>query len=103
MTNEPTLDSEFIEEAANELLALANKLAEKYPEADVWDIADGFLAGAVDYWLFSRQPCGDLACAECAEVSSADLRMTAMRELTDDVARESLYFHAPTDRNVARA
>ncbi len=103
MINEPTLDSQFIEEAANELLALANKLAEKYPQADVWDIADGFLAGAVDYWLFSRQPCGDLACAECAEVSSAELRMNAMRELTNEVAKESLYFHAPTDRNVARA
>jgi len=103
MTNEPTLDSQFIEEAANELLDLANKLAGKYPQADVWDIADGFLAGAVDYWLFSRQPCGDLACAECAEVSSAELRMNAMRELTNEVAKESLYFHAPTDRNVARA
>ncbi|MEE8118211.1 MAG: hypothetical protein V3T39_01505 [Gammaproteobacteria bacterium] len=103
MIKEPTLDSQFIEEAANELLDLANKLAEKYPQADVWDIADGFLAGAVDYWLFSRQPCGDLACAECAEVSSAELRMNAMRELTNEVAKESLYFHAPTDRNVARA
>ena len=40
---------------------LGNKLAGKDKEADLWDIADGLLAGAVQYWLYSRQPCGDRA------------------------------------------
>ncbi len=38
---------------------LGNKLADKDKDADLWDIADGMLAGAIQYWLYSRQPCGD--------------------------------------------
>jgi hypothetical protein len=30
---------------------LGNKLADKNPDSDIWDIADGLLAGALQYWL----------------------------------------------------
>jgi len=38
--------------------------ADKDKDADLWDIADGLLAGALQYWLYSRQPCGDPRCQD---------------------------------------
>jgi hypothetical protein len=82
---------------------LGNKLAEKDQEADLWDIADGLLAGAVQYWLYSRQPCGDPRCRDCMPISTAEGRMAELRRLIQELAEESEYFHAPTDSNAGRA
>lgn len=82
---------------------LGNKLAEKDQEADVWDIADGLLAGAVQYWLYSRQPCGDPRCQDCMPISTSEGRMAELRRLIQELAEESEYFHAPTDSNAGRA
>jgi hypothetical protein len=82
---------------------LGNKLAEKDQEADVWDIADGLLAGAVQYWLYSRQPCGDPRCQDCMPISTAEGRMAELRRLIQELAEESEYFHTPTDSNAGRA
>ncbi len=82
---------------------LGNKLAEKDQEADLWDIADGLLAGAVQYWLYSRQPCGDPRCQDCLPISTAAGRMAELRRLIQELAEESEYFHAPTDSNAGRA
>lgn len=82
---------------------LGNKLAEKDQEADLWDIADGLLAGAVQYWLYSRQPCGDPRCQDCMPISTSDGRMAELRRLVQQLAEESEYFHAPTDSNAGRA
>jgi len=49
-----TFDSAF-----TKAVDLGNRLADKDKDADLWDIADGLLAGALQYWLYSRQPCGD--------------------------------------------
>src|SRR5579871_2089288 len=63
------MDERVMDEAADTFDAafakavdLGNRLAGKNKEADVWDVADGLLAGAVQYWLYSRQPCGDPRC-----------------------------------------
>lgn len=89
--------------AAREAVELGNQLAEDDNEAHLWDIADGLLAGAIQYWLYARQPCGDPRCDECTAVSTAEQRMTELRRLTDEYAMESEYFHTPTDSNVGRA
>jgi hypothetical protein len=51
-----TFDSAF-----TKAVDLGNRLADKDKDADLWDIADGLLAGALQYWLYSRQPCGGSA------------------------------------------
>ena len=55
-----TFDSAF-----TNAVDLGNRLAGSDKEADLWDIADGLLAGAVQYWLYARQPCGDTRCEDC--------------------------------------
>ena len=37
--------------------------------------SDGLLAGALQYWLYSRQPCGDPRCQDCMPISTAEGRM----------------------------
>ena len=75
-----TFDSAF-----SKAVDLGNRLAGKDKEADLWDIADGLLAGAIQYWLYSRQPCGDPRCEDCVPISTAAEAAIA-GPLTDDVA-----------------
>jgi hypothetical protein len=93
------------DEAFKRAVEIGNHLVkdEKELEADVWDVADGLLAGAVQFWLFSRQPCGDPRCEDCEPVSTAHGRMHALQQLVREFAEESEYFHSPTDSNVGRA
>ena len=95
-------DSVF-NDAFGKAVELGNYIADEEKKADVWDVADGLLAGAIQYWLYSRQPCGDPNCEECLPVNTAEGRMSAMRKLIHQYSEESEYFHAPTDRNVGRA
>ncbi len=90
-------------EAFGKAVDLGNKIADTDDKADIWDIADGLLAGAVQYWLYSRQPCADPNCEECVAISTADGRLEELRKLMRQFAAESEYFHSPTDRNVGRA
>lgn len=89
--------------AAEQAVELGNKLAEGEPDADLWDIADGILAGAVQYWLYSRQPCDDPDCKDCASIRTAESRMAELRQLVEQTARESEYYHSPHDLNAGRA
>lgn len=89
--------------AFTEAVDLGNKIAERDKEADLWDVADGLLAGAIQYWLYSRQPCKDPRCAECLPVSTAEGRMAEMQRLIRQLSEESEYFHSPNDANVGRA
>jgi len=82
---------------------LGNKLADRDKDADLWDIADGLLAGAIQYWLYSRQPCGDPRCTDCMPISTAEGRMAELKKLIEQLAAESEYFHTPTDANAGRA
>lgn len=96
-------DEEVFNESFEQAVALGNEMAESDSEADVWDIADGLLAGAVQYWLYSRQPCGNPQCTDCASVSTAEARMMELKRLIDQMAQESEYYHSPSDTNVGRA
>jgi len=90
-------------QAFGKAVDLGNRIADTDQKADIWDIADGLLAGAVQYWLYSRQPCSDTECEECLPISTAEGRLDELRKLMRQFAAESEYFHSPTDRNVGRA
>jgi hypothetical protein len=91
------------DEAFSKAVDLGNQIADDDDRADLWDIADGLLAGAVQYWLYSRQPCGDPACEECLPISTAQARITELKRLVAQFSEESQYCHTPTDSNAGRA
>lgn len=93
----------IMDEAARKVVDLANQIAADYPEADLWDIADGLLSGAVHYWQYANAPCGDLSCQDCANLQTAELRLQEMQRLMREFAEGSEYYHSPHDINVARA
>ncbi len=88
---------------AEQTISLANHFAEAHEDADLWDIADELLAGAIHYWLFSRQPCENRACDDCVDVATAERRHARLRALVDELAESSFYYHAPTDHNAAHS
>jgi hypothetical protein len=95
---------ETFDEAFKRAVEIGNQLSKGESEdTDVWDVADGLLAGAIQFWLFSRQPCGDPRCEDCGPVSTAHGRMLELQRLVREFAEESEYFHSPTDSNVGRA
>ncbi|MFZ5593523.1 MAG: hypothetical protein ACOY4D_04560 [Pseudomonadota bacterium] len=96
-------DDASFDDAARETVELGNRIANRDEEADAWDIADGLLAGAIQYWLYSRQPCEDPLCEDCAPLSTAEGRLAELLRLTRGFAADSAYYHSPTDSNVGRA
>lgn len=91
------------DEASRQTVELGNRLADADEQADLWDVSDGLLAGAIQFWLYSRQPCDDPACEQCAPMRTAEWRLAELKRLTEEMARSSDYFHAPTDLNAGRA
>ena len=96
-------DNTTIDNAAEQVVELGNRMLEADDDADSWDVADGLLAGAIQFWLYSRQPCDDPRCENCAEVSTAYLRMRKLIEEARRCAEESSYYETPFDMNVGRA
>ncbi|MHB8453578.1 MAG: hypothetical protein ACYDDO_02540 [Acidiferrobacterales bacterium] len=103
MSDSETDSDETFGEAFHRTVDMGNRLANEAQEADIWDIADGVLAGALQYWLYSRQPCGDPRCEDCAPISTADGRFAVLQRLVKQLAEESEYFHSPSDINAGRA
>jgi len=93
----------MFDRAARDVINLGNQVMEDNPDADEWEVASGVLAGAVQFWLFSRQPCDDPMCESCAEVNTAAQRLGQLLGEVNDFAAESDYFHSPTDTNVGTA
>lgn len=98
-----TDDETVFDEAARRTIDLGNAVATDYESDDIGEIAAGLLAGAVQFWLFAHQPCGDPSCTACADVSTADLRLNALLKEVRELAQESEYFHSPHDIDVGRA
>jgi hypothetical protein len=94
--------SEF-DQAAERVVELGNQIMTEFEDADSWDVASGLLAGAVQFWLYSRQPCGDPTCDSCADISTAAERLQKLIEETREYAEESDYYHSPRDTNVGTA
>ncbi len=96
-------DSIIYNEAADRTVAVGNRLADADPDADLWDIADGLLAGAIHFWLYARQPCDQPECEDCASLQTAEQRLAALLDMTEEIAREDDYFHTPNDRDAGHA
>ena len=96
-------DEEIYTATADQAIDLANHLANNNPEADVRDVAEGLLAGAIHYWLYTCQPCGDPMCTGCEEIDSASKRLAVLLEATRELAEASDYFHSINDSDVGRA
>ena len=96
-------DEDVFDDAFDRVVQLGNQVAEQDSEVDVWDVADGVLAGAIQYWLYSRQPCGNPQCEDCGPVSTAEGRMRELTKLIGELAQQSEYYHSPSDANVGRA
>ncbi|MDW8479222.1 MAG: hypothetical protein RML12_04490 [Xanthomonadales bacterium] len=96
-------DIATFDETARQTVELANRIADEQPEADVREIADGLLSGAVHYWLYAYQPCGEPGCEDCGPLATAEQRLARLIELVREYAVESEYFHSPNDRNAGRA
>ena len=92
-----TFDSAF-----TKAVDLGNRLADKDKDADLWDIADGLLAGALQYWLYSRQPCGDPRCQDCMPISTAEGRMAEL-ETADGATRGGKRVFPYADRRERRS
>ena len=89
---EPIADT--FDAAFSKTVDLANKMADKDKDADLWDIADGLLAGAIQYWLYSRQPCGDSRCQDCMPISTSEGRMSELKRLIEQLASGLAAAHA---------
>ncbi|MCG6871460.1 MAG: hypothetical protein LJE84_04140 [Gammaproteobacteria bacterium] len=105
MTDDPLGEepaNEF-DEAAAETVELGNRLVEANEDADERDVAAGLLAGAIQFWLFSCQPCADPMCESCADLRSAESRLRLLLDEVSEFATESDYFHSRHDHNVGNA
>jgi hypothetical protein len=91
------------ETASREAVELGNRMADADPQSHVWDIGDGLIAGAVQYWLYARQPCDDPQCEDCAPLRTAEQRLKLLLEQVEELARTSEYFHTPNDFGAGRA
>lgn len=94
-------DQKLFDEAADAVVDLGNRLAEANPDADPWALADGLIAGAVQYWLYAHQP-------EQPEPADDDLltareRVEELVNLVMQSSEDSEYLHSPLDTDVGRA
>ena len=99
----PNHESSDFDYAAEEIVSLGNRLLDRDNEADHWEVAAGLLAGAVQFWLYAHQPCGDPSCESCAEFDTAEKRLRRLVEEITESAKDSEYYHSPHDANVGRA
>ena len=85
------------DDSAQQTVDLGNQILDDDGSADTWEVASGLLAGAIQFWLFSRQPCDDPFCESCAEVSTAERRLKLLLEEARELAESSDYFESPRD------
>ena len=79
------------DQVAETIVELGNRMLED-ESADVWEVASGIMAGAVQFWLYSRQPCEDPFCQACSAISSPERRLAALMRETRALGEESDYY-----------
>lgn len=97
------IKTDAFDAAATQAIDLGNRLTEQLADAEMRDVAAGLLAGAVQFWLYAHQPCGDPFCDSCTELSTAEQRLRALLDEIRHHAQTSDYFHSPRDSNVGSA
>ncbi len=103
MMNKERSDLDVYDEAAAVVVELGNQLSEQSPASDKEEVADGLLAGAIHYWLFSRQPCENQHCQSCEAISTAEKRLILLQEQMLELTKSSDYYHTVNDQNVGHA
>jgi hypothetical protein len=84
------------DQVAETIVEMGNRILED-ESADVWEVASGIMAGAVQFWLYSRQPCEDPLCQACADISSPERRLEALLRETRAVSEDSDYYCSAND------
>jgi hypothetical protein len=84
------------DQVAESIVELANRLLED-ESADVLEVASGIMAGAVQFWLYSRQPCEDPFCQACVDISNPELRIAALMRETRTLGEDSDYYCSVND------
>ena len=79
------------------IIEVGNRMIDEDDSVDMREVASGMLAGAIQFWLFSHQPCDDLFCEACATISTASLRVDTLIEESRQLAEESDYYDSPND------
>lgn len=97
------IKSDAFDAAATQAIDLGNRVTEQHVDAEVRDVASGLLAGAVQFWLYAYQPCGDPFCDSCTDLSTAEQRLRVLLDEIRHHAQTSDYFHSPRDTNVGSA
>lgn len=93
----------LFDQSAAAVVELGNQIMEQDRDNDPWDVASGLLAGVIQFWLYSHQPCSDPYCESCAEVATAEQRLKLLLDEVREFAQESDYYHSPTDSNAGTA
>jgi len=91
------------EQVAESIVELGHRILAEDDSADVWEVASGIMAGAVQFWLYSRQPCADALCQACADISSPELRLAALLKETQALGEESDYYCSLNDVSAGTA
>lgn len=63
--------------------------------ADLVDVANDILLGAVQFWLYAQQVCSDESCTRCAVYRGAAKRMQALKGVVENAAIQSDYLAEP--------
>jgi hypothetical protein len=85
------------DQVAETVVEMGNRILDGDESADDWEVASGILAGAVQFWLYSRQPCADPLCHACEDINSAERRMYALLREMRTVAEESEHYSSAHD------
>ena len=96
-------EEQIVDYAAQGAVDLGNQIADQHEQANLQDIADGLLSGAIHYWLYTRQPCDDPRCPDCAPLRTPEWRLQALQQLVDELARSSDYYESPDDMTPGNA
>jgi hypothetical protein len=91
------------DQVAETIVELGNRILDEDESADVWEVASGIMAGAVQFWLESRQPCKDPLCQACADICSPERRLAVLLKETGNLAEESDYFCSANDVTIGTA
>ncbi len=85
------------EQVAESIVELGHRMLAEDDSADVLEVASGIMAGAVQFWLYSRQPCEDHFCRACSDISSPEKRLAALLKETRALSEESDYYCSLND------
>lgn len=98
-----TDDDVLFDDAADQVVDLGNEIAETNPDADLWAIADGLIAGAVHFWLYAHQPESISHEDDLEGHRTASERIETLNRLLQESALESEYLHSPHDADAGSA